>query len=57
MMYVWSKKKIYAMTNPQKLDDLTLKYPKYSYFQVRSYGTTGTPSDPPTKYTFLRRFN
>ena len=30
--------KIFALTNPpQKLDNSTLKYPKFSYFQVRWY--------------------
>ena len=31
----WSKKKIFALTNTQKLDNSTLKYPKFSYFKVR----------------------
>ena len=33
----WSKKKLFAPTKPRKLDKLTLKYPKFSYFQVGWY--------------------
>ena len=33
----WTKKKIFDLTNPQKLDNLMLRYPKLSHFQVLWY--------------------
>ena len=33
----WLKNKIFGHTKPKNLDSLTMKYPKFCYFQVRRY--------------------